>query len=339
MTANSTTEINFPGFVQELMKKMKTILIAALLFLFAGTLYSIIATPLYRSVISIYPTADENTVNNTLNEIQGVASAFGFNLGDTGGQTAFYIPDVIKSRRISKKIVQNTWNTEKYQSPVSLIHFWEIDDNTKILRRIKKWFMSFLPKGKGDPSRKFTAAAIKELDSRVSVQEEDSGLIVLSVLMEEPQLASDIAQFYGEFIKKYIAEELEIQSRKNRQFLEERLDSAKQELLESEEKLTEFRKQHTMALEPPDTQLERGRLMRNVTVNQEVYITLRQQYELARIEELKELPIINILDHPEPAADIDSPKRLLIIIGSLIAGAVVGVIFATWNISAPVNGL
>ncbi len=155
--------------------------------------------------------------------------------------------------------------------------------------------------------------------------------------MEEPQLASDIAEYYGYFIKKYIAEELEIQSRKNREFIEERLSVAKSDLAKSEDELTDFRKQHTMVLEPPEIQLQRGRLMRNVEVNQEVYITLRQQYELARIEELKELPIINILDIPEPAADKDSPKRLLIILGSMIAGAIIGVTLVVFTLPIPVS--
>ena len=48
-------------------------------------------------------------------------------------------------------------------------------------------------------------------------------------------------------------------------------------------------------------------------VNQQVYITLRQQYEMARINELKEIPVINILDDAEPASDEAKPQKLLII--------------------------
>ncbi|NQU67327.1 MAG: hypothetical protein HQ510_05235 [Candidatus Marinimicrobia bacterium] len=326
--------INIVGFLHEILKRKRVIISFMAIFFLLGTTYSFLATPLYKSTISIYPTAEENSVGGAMNDIQGVASAFGFNL-DGGSQSSFYIPDVVKSRRLSKNIVLKMWNTEAFESQVNLISFWGIDDQTKLTRRIKKLMMRFLPKGKGDPQRKFIFAAIEELDSRIEVKEEDSGLIVISLKMENPQLASDIMEYYGYFIKKYIAEELEILSRKNREFIEGRLAIAKDDLSQSEDELTNFRKKHTMVLEPPDIQLQRGRLMRNVEVNQKVYITLRQQYELARIEELKELPIINILDVPEPAADKDSPKRLIIILGSIIGGVVLGLVSVVFTLPMP----
>ena len=156
--------------------------------------------------------------------------------------------------------------------------------------------------------------------------------------MEEPQLAADIANYYAKFIKKYIAEELEIQSRKYRQFIEERMESAISELSASEDILTQFRKSHTILLEPPEIQLQRGRLERNVQVNQQVYITLKQQYEIAKIEELKELPIVNILDYAEPAAEKDSPKRTLIILFNFFSGLFIGLIWVLLKISVQESG-
>ena len=197
-----------------------------------------------------------------------------------------------------------------------------------------------IPAGKaGDPQRKYIAAAVGELENRVTIIEEDSGLIIINVLMEEPQVAADIANYYIQFIKTYIAEELEIQSRKYREFIEERLASAVIELSESEEELTDFRKKHSMVLEPPDIQLDRGRLQRNVEVNQQVYITLKQQFEIAKIEELKELPIINVLDIAEPAAEKAKPRRLLIIAVSFILGLFFGSIWVIFRISVQSNAI
>jgi len=335
MVENNSADINIAGFFTELKKKKKSFMLSIGFFFILGTAYSVLATPMYKSILSIYPT-EEKSPGGALNDIQGVASAFGFNL-DGGTKSTFYIPDVVKSRRLSGSVVEKLWKTEAYPAPVNLIAYWEIDDQTKITRRLKKWVMSIFPKGKGDIHLKYVSAAIKELDTRVVVKEGDSGLIVVSVKMEEPKLASDIANYYGQFIKKYIAEELEIQSRNYRQFIEDRLAIAKSDLEKSEEALTEFRKLHTITLEPPETQLQRGRLLRNVEVNQEVYITLRQQYELAKIEELKELPIINILDIPEPAAEKDSPKRMVIIIGSILAGGFIGIAIAALTIPSPGN--
>jgi len=55
-----------------------------------------------------------------------------------------------------------------------------------------------------------------------------------------------------------------------------------------------------------------------IEANQAVYITLRQQYEIAKIEEAQERLLINILDIAEPAVKKDKPKRLLILIICII---------------------
>ena len=337
MTRHSNDEIDIIELFGKIFQKKMTIILIAVLLMVPGAIYSILSTPMYKSEISIYPTTDEGGVAGALSDIQGIASAFGFNM-ESGSGTTFYIPDVAMSRRISKEIVLRKWHSEEYDKPVNLISYWEIDDNTKFTRRVKRWIKGLFPSDKtGDPQRKYTAAAVGELEDRVSVIEEDSGLIIINVLMEEPQVAADIANYYIQFIKTYIAEELEIQSRKYREFIEERLASAVVELSESEVVLTNFRKKHTMVLEPPDIQLERGRLRRNVEVNQQVYITLKQQFEIAKIEELKELPIINVLDIAEPAAEKSKPKRLLIIAASFILGLFIGAIWVIFRISIQSN--
>jgi len=122
-------------------------------------------------------------------------------------------------------------------------------------------------------------------------------------------------------VKLYISDEMFIQSSENRQFIESRMTDAKEELSNSEVKLTDFRKEHPFALDTPDLQLQRGRFMRDIEVNQEVFITLRQQYELAKIEELKETPVINILDEGEPAIEKAKPQRVFIVFISML-GAV-----------------
>ena len=47
--------------------------------------------------------------------------------------------------------------------------------------------------------------AILELDQLISVKEEISGLITVSVLMQDPDLASKIANYIAEFVKDFIS--------------------------------------------------------------------------------------------------------------------------------------
>ena len=102
--------------------------------------------------------------------------------------------------------------------------------------------------------------------------------------------------------------------KKNRVFIEEQLVNAKKDLYESEENLSDFMKTHSVVDDDPEDFTQRARLTRNIEVNTQVYITLKQQFELNKIEELKEKPVINILDIGDIPTEKSKPYRILIIL-------------------------
>ena len=65
-----------------------------------------------------------------------------------------------------------------------------------------------------------------------------------------------------------------------------------------------------------------SRLFREVEAKKQLYITLQQQYELARIEEVKETPSVVILDEAKPGVEKDSPKRVRIVTIFMLLGGV-----------------
>ena len=73
--------------------------------------------------------------------------------------------------------------------------------------------------------------------------------------------------------------------------------------------------------------MERARLLRNVEVNQEVYITLRQQLELAEINYLKEKPIVNILDNANIPPEPIKPQRLRIIMAGFLFSLIISIYY------------
>ena len=72
-------------------------------------------------------------------------------------------------------------------------------------------------------------------------------------------------------------------------------------------------------------QLARLRL-RDLDLNQEIYMILTQ-YEIAKMEELKDKPIINILDVADPAVEKHSPKRFKLLLVSTLLGFIIGLLY------------
>ena len=88
-------------------------------------IYSLIATPYFESKITVYPAGSLVDSGNMMNNLQGIAESFG--LGGGGNGQTFNIPDIVNSRRLKKSLILNNWNSKKFEKPVNLIQFWEID--------------------------------------------------------------------------------------------------------------------------------------------------------------------------------------------------------------------
>ena len=274
----------------------------------AGLIYALTATIFFESTISMYPAGELGQTGGVLGEFQGLAKTFG--VGGLGPAPTYNIPDIIDSRRLKKDIVLKNWKTAKFPQGSNLIKYWELDKEKLFSPR--KWITRFLPKGNfsSDPQDELAYEAILELDELISVKEEISGLITVSVLMQDPSLAANIANYIAEFVKEFISLEQQREASRNREFVENQKTEAKYQLEKSEELLTDFRKKHPIQLDTPEYQMIRSRLEYSVEENRTVYITLRQQYEIAKIEEAKENLLVNMLDNAEPAVKKAKPKLM-----------------------------
>jgi uncharacterized protein involved in exopolysaccharide biosynthesis len=62
------------------------------------------------------------------------------------------------------------------------------------------------------------------------------------------------------------------------------------------------------------------RLVREVKYNEVMFELLARQYEMARVDEAKEAPIIQVMDKASPPEKKTGPKRALIVIAATVAG-------------------
>ena len=311
-------EINIKAIWEILLKNKLLITKVALFCTTIGLTYSLLATIYFESKISLYPAGELSQTGGVLGDFQGLAKSFG--IGGLASAPTYNIPDVIKSRRLKKDIVLRKWKTNNFPEGSNLIQYWELDkppffSPMKLIRQ-------FLPSGGFSSSKldKETYEAILRLDELISVKEEISGMISVTVLMEDPKLASDIANYIAEYVKRFISIEQKREASRNKVFVEKQMEEAKKQMGNSEDSLTDFRKDHPLRLDTPSIEMMRERLQSTVEENRAVYITLRQQFEIAKIDEAKERLLINILDTAEPAVKKAKPKRTLIVIFSFIFG-------------------
>ena len=72
-------------------------------------------------------------------------------------------------------------------------------------------------------------------------------------------------------------------------------------------------------------------LSRQLMMQESIYETLTRQYELAKVQEAKEIPPVKILDEPEVAERKSSPHRADIVILAAVLSAIAGI---TWVLAS-----
>ena len=214
-------------------------------------------------------------------------------MNTSNSDQGFNIPDVVKSRLIANKAINQKWKT-KNGKPIDLITLWGIN---------KPSWLNLLSEKPPD-SLFLVEKAIRNFNDHVEVSEDRaSGLIKISTTFQDPYIAANVANFIGSEVELYIQRENSAQSTKEKLFISDRLLIVKKELESSELELKEFKERNRGYEDSPELFMFFSQLFREVEAKKQVYLTLQQQLELARIEEVKRSPILHILDFAVPSVE------------------------------------
>lgn len=165
---------------------------------------------------------------------------------------------------------------------------------------------------------------VKQLDQLVSAEVDNpTNIVRVNVDAHDPALAAAVADRFVAYLNDFNTNRRQSRAHERRQFAEARVTNAEAELRRAEEAVKTFRERNRGWQESPELVFEEGRLRRQVDISQEVYLTLRREYETARIEEVNDTPVITVI---EPAAVPQEPSKPRL--GFLLSLAIVLTAFA-----------
>jgi uncharacterized protein involved in exopolysaccharide biosynthesis len=278
---------------------------AALAFVVAAT-YSLLQPRTYSASASFVPQA-----RRTPSNISGLAAQLGLSIpsADAGQSPQFYA-DLLTSREILRKAVEARYEfaTDTGRVAGTLIDILVVDGDRPELRREN---------------------GMRALRSLVNATvSQQTGLVTLTVKARAPALARAVADRLLELVNQFNLESRQSQAGQERRFTERRLEEVQQELRAAENRLQTFMQQNRSYENSPGLRFEQDRLARDLTMRQQVYTTLAQAFEQARIEEVRDTPVITVVERPDTPARPD-PRGLLKRAGIALAlGLVLGIMLA-----------
>ena len=273
--------------IEIVLRHRKILVIVFLLInipVFFRLLYS---DPYYTATATILP--PEKSGSGIIPGLQGATSRLlGISVPAQNDVTLLY-DDILRSRRVSSKILYSEFEVRGYNRPVKLIDYLKIEADSELERvqRANKLYNGMIEVSIDANSKKATIMATTP----------------------EPQLSADIANKLVEELDKFNTELATGKAAESRRFIEGRLSATKMLLQDSEEALKVFRENNKRIENSPELQLEQGRLIREVRIQEEVFITLKKELETVKIEEVKNLPSVRILDAAVPPYKKSGPLR------------------------------
>lgn len=302
-----SNQITFNDLVLILWRGKYLIIACTFLAIIFGVIYALTATEIFStSSHFIVKTGGKN--NNNLSQLAAMA---GVNIGNSkDADPSDFLDKVIQDKDFISVLLEKKWFFKNDTLPLEKIFKIKADTT------LPNWEYIFLMT-KVEKIRKGKVFFLRK-DAK-------TGLLTLSTFAPDPKLAYDLNIFILNYLSDYIRNSIKTQAKEKRIFIEERIRETKLALERSEDALAQFRGSNLMA-SSPQVLIEEARLLRQVTMNQEIYIQFQKQYELARIEELDDQTLIMVVMKPEIPIFRSKPKRVKIVAVFLLIGITFGFI-------------
>ena len=112
--------------------------------------------------------------------------------------------------------------------------------------------------------------------------------------MPESKLAADVVNNVVASLDLYVRTQRKSYASNQHAYLEKRIKEVLDSLTLAEERFRSFKEKNISSGATPKIVLEGSRLSRNVDLMQNVYVDLTRQLELVKLDEVKDVPILNI---------------------------------------------
>ena len=337
-------EIDLLALTRKLWDGRKIIVKYIILGVLFGLVVAIFTPNSYTAKSILVP--QMNTDSKT-SGLSGLAALAGINVGisQTSSEISPLIyPLIINSIPFQLEMMKTPLQFKNSANPTSYIeHITNGASNFNPLSLLKKYTIglpgliikalkgntngSTLTEGKTQivqltPEQKIAKRSLESI--LILVFNVKEGYATLTVDMDEPIPAAQMAQKAVELLQRYIIDFKILKSKADLDFIQERFDEKKTEFEQAQESLAirvDRNKNFTSGL----SSVETDRLQAKYTLTFGVYQELAKQLEQAKIQVKKETPVFSVIEPVTIPSEKSKPNRPLILLVYLFIGGVTGI--------------
>lgn len=305
-TERPQEEVSLWTIATAVVRRPQVVLLTPIVVVLAMTLPVFLQGRTYTSMASF-----TSAGRRSASPISGLAAQFGVSVPPTdGGQSPSFYVDLARSSTILRAVAAQPLDvrTDTGRARGSLAAMWNIQAGTPAERE---------------------ELVVRRLRGVVHASvAQKSGVVTVEVRTQYPDLSLHIATNLLDQIHAFNLASRQSIAAAERRFTQSRLVEAQQELRGSENRLQDFMLRNRDYRSSPDLVLEYDRRMREVVMHQQLYTTLAQALDQAQIEEVRNTPVIQVVERPVRAAFPDGRGIMRRATLGGFAGVFLGVVLA-----------
>ncbi|HSJ08322.1 MAG TPA: hypothetical protein VK928_00375 [Longimicrobiales bacterium] len=243
--------------------------------------------------------------------LSGLAAQFGISVAPpSGAETAEFFRQLLLSREILRQVAETEYAFRDVNGDSVRGTYIEIEGI------------------EGETPNAVRLNSIRALEGAISATSNfDSNIITLTVRARSPDLARQMNRRMLELADDYNAQRRRSQAGEERRFVEAQLTAARGELEKAEREMELFLESNRRFEDSPQLMYERQRLQRRLDQREQVFASLAQAFEQARVDEVRNTPVISIITPPETVVEpmsrgTTTKGMLALIAGTIIALAI-----------------
>lgn len=291
-------EVRLFGLAEVVARRIRAIVVAPIV---AGAVAAVVAAIVGTGYIAKATFLPE-TAGSAQSGLVGLAAQFGVNVGGAGaGESLQFYSVLLHSRELLEAV-----GMHEYRFVADSASGKVLSGNLYQLFRIHD-----------DSWQKKQLAMVNRLRDDIEIDANiQAGTITVTTNAPWAPLAEQIASSVIDFVNRFNLERRQTRAKAEREFIEQRLDEARKALTQAEDDVRQFMEDNRSYESSAALRQRVADLERRVSLRQQLYVNFSQAFEQARIEEVRNTPVISVVDGPVGSA---RPKRSPIIVGILTA--------------------
>lgn len=243
--------------------------------------------------------------------LSSLANRFGVMApGTDPRQSADFYAYLLRSDAVLREVVTDSFELKSENGSTrrrTLVDFFEAEGETQRLRVVE---------------------AMRELRGATAISVgSPPGGVRIAVTTADALLSFQVVEAFLARLQALNTSSRQGRARQEREFLEERLDSTRAELHTAQQQLQDFLSRNRSYSEFSEARFQHGRLERNVALHQAHVASLQEALEQAHVQEIRNTPLIDIVEPPVVPARRDSRRIVMKTFVAGLVGAMIALLF------------